>query len=150
MRTFRIFYQRILNGFRRKNPTYVHTLVRREISLEQDENREHVYETISWEFVDRRHADNTTEIIDLFMRRMITRSAPQITWQHSWNTSETRDALLVSPFSSIPTEIYLQIFRFLSIHDLGNVSLVCRQFKIIVDDDEIWKSKCNSKLIFDL
>jgi hypothetical protein len=58
---------------------------------------------------------------------------------------KTENALITSPFSSIPTEIYLQIFQFLSVTDLGNVSLVCRHFKMIADHDAIWKLKCRSK-----
>jgi hypothetical protein len=77
--------------------------------------------------------------------QMITRSPPRIAWIHSWPVNQTRDALLESPFSSIPNEILLQIFQLLSIRDLGNVSLVCRVFKIIASHDEIWQSKCKSE-----
>jgi hypothetical protein len=148
IRTFRAFYQRISNGFRRKFRTAYPT-VQHEIGLDHWEIHEDIYTTIPWEFTNNRHTEFTEEITDYCMIRTI-KSPPEITWKHSWTTSETRDALLNSQFSNIPNEIYLQIFQFLSIRDLGNVSLVCRQFKMIADDDEIWKSKCNSKLIFDL
>ncbi len=72
---------------------------------------------------------------------------PNISWIHSWSLNETRDALLQSPFSKIPNEIILHIFRFFSVPDLCNVSLVCRYFKIIADQDQLWKSKCDSKSI---
>jgi len=137
IRTFRAFYQRIFNGFHRKSPITYPT-IRREINLEHGESCENFYETIAWEPFYNGDIEATT--------RLIRRSPPQITWKHSWTTSETRDALLNSSFSNIPNEIYLQIFQFLSIRDLGNVSLVCRQFKTIADDDQIWKSKCKSKL----
>jgi hypothetical protein len=63
----------------------------------------------------------------------------------SWPLNELRDALSESLFVKIPNEIILQIFRFLFVGDLCNVSLVCRSFKMIADHDEIWKPKCNSK-----
>jgi hypothetical protein len=63
----------------------------------------------------------------------------------SWSLNETRDALRKSSFNNIPNEVILHIFRFLSVPDLCNISLVCRFFKMIADQDEIWKSKCNSK-----
>ncbi|CAF3559957.1 unnamed protein product, partial [Rotaria sp. Silwood2] len=70
-------------------------------------------------------------------------SAPNVTWQHIWSFSETQDALSDSLFVAIPNEILLRIFQVLSVGDLCNVSLVCRSFKMIADQDEIWKSKCN-------
>ena len=69
----------------------------------------------------------------------------QIIWKHSWSSAETQNALSTSAFSAIPTEIILRIFRLLSVPDLCRVSLVCRSFKMVVDQDEIWKLKCNSK-----
>jgi uncharacterized membrane protein YagU involved in acid resistance len=63
----------------------------------------------------------------------------------SWPLNEARLALIKSPFNNIPNEIILHIFRFLSVHDLCRVSLVCRSFKMIADHDEIWKFKSNSK-----
>ncbi|CAF2574018.1 unnamed protein product [Rotaria sp. Silwood2] len=71
-------------------------------------------------------------------------SAPNVTWQHIWSFSETQDALSDSLFVAIPNEILLRIFQVLSVGDLCNVSLVCRSFKMIADQDEIWKSKCNN------
>jgi hypothetical protein len=56
-----------------------------------------------------------------------------------------QDTFSESPFINIPTEIILHIFQFLSIRDLCNISLVCRSFKTIADQDELWKAKCNSK-----
>lgn len=79
------------------------------------------------------------------MESIITvHSAPNITWQHIWSFSETRDALHESVFTKIPNEIMLRIFNLLSVRDLCNISLVCRWFKMIADQDEIWKLKCNS------
>lgn len=62
-----------------------------------------------------------------------------------WSMDEIQVAFLESVFIDIPNEIILYIFRFLSVPDLCNVSLVCRSFKMISDRDELWKSKCNSK-----
>jgi hypothetical protein len=73
------------------------------------------------------------------------RALPKVTWTHVWPLNETRGAFLKSLFSTLPPEIILQIFRSLSVRDLGNVSLVCRSFKMIADQDEIWKSKFNSR-----
>ncbi|CAF3859124.1 unnamed protein product [Rotaria sordida] len=67
---------------------------------------------------------------------------PNVTWQHQWSPSETQDAVSQSPFSTIPSEIMLYIFQFLSVPDLCNISLVCRSFKMVADQDEIWKLKC--------
>ncbi|CAF1661272.1 unnamed protein product, partial [Didymodactylos carnosus] len=72
------------------------------------------------------------------------RSAPNVTWKHSWLLSEMEDALSKSVFNAIPAEVTLHIFRLFSVRDLGNVSLVCRSFKMIADQDEIWISKCNT------
>jgi hypothetical protein len=74
------------------------------------------------------------------------RSPPEITWKHSWSTDETKNALTNSAFRALPTEVMLHIFKFLNVYDLGNVSLVCRSFKMIADQDDIWKlkSKCKS------
>ena len=63
----------------------------------------------------------------------------------SWPLDQTHHALSESLFNNIPNEITTQIFQYLSVSDLCNVSLVCRSFKMIVDQDEIWKSKCDSK-----
>jgi RNA polymerase subunit RPABC4/transcription elongation factor Spt4 len=63
----------------------------------------------------------------------------------SWPLNEIRFALSESLFNKIPNETILHMFRFLSVPDLCNVSLVCRSFKIMVDHDQIWKPKCNSK-----
>jgi hypothetical protein len=71
------------------------------------------------------------------------RDPPKITWQHSWPSDQVKDALVQSNFKTLPTEVMLHIFKFLNVHDLGNVSLVCRSFKMIADQDEIWKLKSN-------
>ena len=63
----------------------------------------------------------------------------------SWPLEEARSALCKSLFNRIPDEILLHIFRFLSVPDLCRVSLVCRSFKMISDQDEIWKAKSNSE-----
>jgi hypothetical protein len=72
-------------------------------------------------------------------------SAPNITWHHIWPSIEARDALSKSPFRNVPNEILLRIFQLLSVRDLCHVSLVCRSFKMIADQDDIWKFKCCSK-----
>jgi hypothetical protein len=72
-------------------------------------------------------------------------NAPNVTWQHIWSFDETKDALFESNFFRIPNEIMLRIFKLLSVPELCKVSLVCRRFKMIADQDEIWKLKCNSK-----
>jgi len=149
IRAFREFYQRISKNIRRRTET-APPAVRHDIYLEDDEECENIYEHIPWEFTCNRNAEDTTNVFDGRITRLIERSPPQITWKHSWSINETKDALLNSPFSSIPTEIAFQIFEFLSIHDLGNISLVCRRFKMIVDQDDIWRSKCNSKLRLDI
>lgn len=69
----------------------------------------------------------------------------KILQQMSWPLNETYDALSKSFFNNIPNEIILYIFRYLSVHDLCNISLVCRSFKLTADHDEIWKTKCKSK-----
>ena len=70
---------------------------------------------------------------------------PKIIWLHSWSLNETRGALSQSFFIDLPNEIILHIFRFLSVRDLCNLSLVCRAFKIIADDDQLWRHKLHSK-----
>jgi hypothetical protein len=51
--------------------------------------------------------------------------------------NEIRVALSESLFNKIPNETILHIFRFLSVPDLCNISLVCRSFKMMVDHDQI-------------
>ncbi|CAF1315102.1 unnamed protein product [Rotaria sordida] len=70
--------------------------------------------------------------------------SPKITWKHLWTFNEAENALLKSPFINMPTEMMLKIFELLSVRDLENVSLVCRYFKMIVDHDIIWKTRCNT------
>jgi hypothetical protein len=78
---------------------------------------------------------------------VVESTAPNVTWQHVWSFDERRNALSESFFANIPNEIMLRIFKSFSVPDLSNISLVCRWFKIIADQDQIWKLKCNSKLI---
>ncbi|CAF1207901.1 unnamed protein product [Adineta steineri] len=66
---------------------------------------------------------------------------PVITWQHIWPYTERQDALANSYFRCLPNEILIQIFRILSVHDLGNVALVCRTFKMVTDQNEVWSKK---------
>ncbi len=73
------------------------------------------------------------------------RKPPKVTWEHSWPSDETKNALAQSGFRALPNEIILHIFKFLTVHDLGNVSLVCRSFKMLADQDEIWKLKTKCK-----
>jgi hypothetical protein len=70
------------------------------------------------------------------------RCPPNVIWQHLWAINETQYALAESFFFILPAEIILHIFKSLSVHDLGDISLVCRSFKMIADRDELWKSKC--------
>ena len=72
-------------------------------------------------------------------------SQPNITWKHIWPLDETQSALSRSVFAEIPNEIIIRIFKFLSVPDLCKVSLVCRLFKMIADQDGIWQLKCDSK-----
>ncbi|CAF1339424.1 unnamed protein product [Adineta steineri] len=64
-----------------------------------------------------------------------------ITWSHTWSFNESRDALSESFFANIPNEILLRIFQLFSVRDLCSISSVCRLFKMIADQDEIWKFK---------
>ncbi|CAF1466581.1 unnamed protein product [Adineta steineri] len=89
--------------------------------------------------VTSQHSQSTDE-----RRNLPTRSPPKITWQHSWSTDGTKNGLENSHFQIIPTEVILHIFKYLSVHDLGNVSSTCPSFKMITDQDEVWKLKCNS------
>lgn len=75
------------------------------------------------------------------------RQKPDVNWQHLWSQDEAKLATAESLFSRVPNEVLLQIFKYLNVHDLGSVSAVCRLFKMIADQDEIWKSKVNSKFI---
>jgi hypothetical protein len=77
-----------------------------------------------------------------------TRSSPKVTWEHSWSSDDVQSGLINSPFRLLPTEVMLHIFKFLSVHDLGNISSLCRLFKMIADQDEIWKLKCKCKCTF--
>jgi hypothetical protein len=143
-RTFRGFFHRISNGFRRKDPTASSVVGHIITPRNEDQTDEVIYEAIPFDHYCV-HTGYPIDFNDYRITRVIRRSPPEITWKHSWSTIETEDALMTSSFSCIPTEIYLQIFQFLSVTDLGNVSLVCRRFKMIADHDEIWKLKCRSK-----
>ena len=74
-------------------------------------------------------------------------ATPNTFWLHSWSLNESRDALSQSFFYNIPNEILLHLFRYFSVPDLCNISLVCRMFKIIADQNQLWKSKYDSKSI---
>jgi hypothetical protein len=84
------------------------------------------------------------DILKRFKISKARRCPPNITWKHVWSLNEAQYGLANSSFSILPTEIMLHIFRFLSVRDLVNISLVCRSFKMIADRDELWKSKCKS------
>jgi hypothetical protein len=90
---------------------------------------------------------NTTPAENPMTKDKTTRSSPKVTWEHSWSSNETQSGLADSPFRAVPTEVMLHIFKFLSVHDLGIVSSLCRSFKMIADQDEIWKLKCKCKFI---
>jgi len=87
------------------------------------------------------NTENITDANDIESKEV----KPSVTWQHIWSFNETRDALSESSFAGVPNEILLRIFRLLSVRDLCNISLVCRLFKMVADQDAIWKLKCNSK-----
>lgn len=72
------------------------------------------------------------------------RSPPEIPWEHKWPNIETRVSISQSVFENIPDEILLQIFRFLSVHELGQLSLVCRHFKMLIDRDDVWQHRVNN------
>ncbi len=55
----------------------------------------------------------------------------------SWPFDETRNAFFMPSFKNLSNEIILHIFRYLSVNDLCNVSLVCRSFKMLADHDDI-------------
>lgn len=40
----------------------------------------------------------------------------------------------------LPLEIWKLIFTFLSYHDLNSISLVCKWWKVLSEDDVIWKA----------
>jgi hypothetical protein len=90
---------------------------------------------------------NTTPAENPMTKDKTPRSPPNVTWEHSWSSDETQSGLQNSPFRVLPTEVMLDIFKFLSVHDLGTVSSLCRSFKMIADQDEIWKLKCKCKFI---
>jgi hypothetical protein len=73
------------------------------------------------------------------------REPPKITWKHSWPSNEANNAVAQSDFRALPNEVMLHIFKYLTVHDLGNISLVCRSFKMLADQDEIWKLKTKCK-----
>ena len=75
------------------------------------------------------------------------RDPPKVTWKHLWSSDEMKDALVESNFKKLPIEVMLEIFKYLNVNDLENVSLVCRSFKMIADQDEIWKLKTRCKFI---
>ena len=80
------------------------------------------------------------------IRGLGPRRKPNVTWQHLWPENQAKLAVEESLFGRLPNEVLLQIFKYLNVHDLGSVSSVCRLFKMIVDQDEIWKTKVNCKL----
>ena len=94
---------------------------------------------------------HSTDVFRTPQRSAVTkqneRCPPHVTWKHIWSAGEVQEALQESPFARLPVEVMLQIFRCLSVHDLGSVSLVCRAFKMSADSDEIWKPKCNSECL---
>jgi hypothetical protein len=93
--------------------------------------------------------DDLTEVMRTEQGPAVTgrdeRCPPHVTWKHIWSVNQTQQALQESLFARLPIEVMLQIFRCLSVNDLANISLVCRQFKMTADSDEIWKPKCNSE-----
>lgn len=43
------------------------------------------------------------------------------------------------PMSFMPREILCKIFSYLSVRDLGRLSLVCKLFKEVSENDQLWK-----------
>lgn len=80
-----------------------------------------------------------------FIENEIQNLPRQITWKHNWKVCNMQNAILNSSFIKMPTEMMLKIFGLLSVRDLGSVSLVCRYFKVIVDQDSIWNTRYNGK-----
>jgi hypothetical protein len=95
----------------------------------------------------KRFFDNVKKKIDSKYVELVKKKPkpPNMTWKHMWSLDETRGAVLKSVFADIPNEIILRIFNLLSVRDLCNVSLVCRLFKMVADQDEIWKLKCDGE-----
>ncbi len=80
------------------------------------------------------------------MNRIVHYVKKQQKDESSWSSNETRNnAFSRSYFNNIPNEIILHIFRFLSMRDLDVVSLVCRTFKIIADQEKLWRFKDDRK-----
>uniref|UniRef100_A0A1B6EE02 F-box domain-containing protein n=1 Tax=Clastoptera arizonana TaxID=38151 RepID=A0A1B6EE02_9HEMI len=45
---------------------------------------------------------------------------------------------------SLPDDVLLWIFEYCHLIDLGNLSLVCKRFKILISQDYLWSKKCNN------
>lgn len=47
-----------------------------------------------------------------------------------------------SPFQEVPDEITLQILQFLGVKEVGMMARTCKQFEILSQDEQVWKSIC--------
>lgn len=47
-----------------------------------------------------------------------------------------------SPFQAVPDEINLQILQFLGVKEVGIMARTCKQFEILSQDEQVWKSRC--------
>jgi hypothetical protein len=90
-------------------------------------------------------SEDESELEESTTTEAVQRSPPLIGSTLVWPVSEIQEALSASSFASLPIEILIQIFQLLPINDLANVSLVCRYFKMIAGQDDVWRSRCNRK-----
>ncbi|UJR14300.1 hypothetical protein I4U23_001290 [Adineta vaga] len=147
IRVCRRSYRRISKRFRPRASTS--SVLQQEIDTNNEDHDESVYQTLSWQPINQIDVKINVNSPDPLTTTMVVKTRSPITWKHAWSICEAKDAVINSPFANIPVEIIFKMFKSLSINDLGNVSLVCRWFKTIVDQDDIWKIKCNtSKKLF--
>jgi len=45
-------------------------------------------------------------------------------------------------YESLPQEMWLHIFSFLGARELGKIQQVCHMFRLIGDDEDLWKGLC--------
>ncbi|GLJ14723.1 hypothetical protein SUGI_0238610 [Cryptomeria japonica] len=46
---------------------------------------------------------------------------------------------------SLPSDLQLKIFEYLSAVDIAMVGCVCKELQIMAADDELWKKKCEDE-----
>lgn len=47
-----------------------------------------------------------------------------------------------SPIEAIPVELFIEIFRLLEVKDLYRVSLVCKRWKLLINQENLWRLLC--------